>query len=130
MRRCYQTALRMRRRFIVQSGEYFGFSCSNCSTACRGCCSSVRNSVGESAPLPSCDCIANRVPGQGPILHLCYGAEVALPSKQFSSVFFRRLKVDLFKHLVLLPPGAGQNAAAVFDHAGMAAKIAGSVFRP
>jgi hypothetical protein len=71
--------------------------------------------------------------GAGPRPHTTFvfrRAEFALPSKQFSSVFFRRLKVDLFKYLVFLPPGAGQNAAAVFDHAGMAAEIAGSVFRP
>src|SRR5262249_24834337 len=41
-----------------------------------------------------------------------------------------RLKIDLFKHLILLPAGAGQDSAAILHHVRMPAQISGGIFRP
>src|SRR5262249_17671177 len=46
-----------------------------------------------------------------------------------ASLLLGRLEVDLFKNLVFLPAGALQNAAAVFNHVRVSAKIARRVFR-
>src|SRR4030095_10585626 len=51
------------------------------------------------------------------------------PGQNNPSIFFRGLEVNLLKHLILLPSRAGQNAAAVFHHVGMAAEIAGGILR-
>src|SRR5215467_16202058 len=45
-------------------------------------------------------------------------------------IFLCGLKIDLFKHLVLLPTGSCQNSAAVFHHIRMPAQIPGGIFRP
>src|SRR5882724_9018520 len=39
------------------------------------------------------------------------------------------LKIDFFKHRVLLPPGSLQDAAAILHHRGMSTEITGRLFR-